>query len=193
MMENPDLVKASIDLGKFLIQNTTQTIIDKKKLAKAKGNNEETIQSLEEIINTLIAEKNQLIEIAQVYDEHLVSQKISEDDIEYISNSLIPLLEKILEKDDTDEGLKNRESLEMLKPLLAKETFNILQLLGFNFKKAIGEPLTMLINKLITAQIPITAEQSKELEILIAQKELEYFRILQDEGSFDRLMQLNQE
>jgi len=192
-MENPDLVKASIDLGKFLIQNTTQTIIDKKKLAKAKGNNEETIQSLEEIINTLIAEKNQLIEIAQVYDEHLVSQKISEDDIEYISNSLIPLLEKILEKDDTDEGLKNRESLEMLKPLLAKETFNILQLLGFNFKKAIGEPLTMLINKLITAQIPITAEQSKELEILIAQKELEYFRILQDEGSFDRLMQLNQE
>jgi len=193
VMENPDLVKASIDLGKFLIQNTTQTIIDKKKLAKAKGNNEETIQSLEEIINTLIAEKNQLIEIAQVYDEHLVSQKISEDDIEYISNSLIPLLEKILEKDDTDEGLKNRESLEMLKPLLAKETFNILQLLGFNFKKAIGEPLTMLINKLITAQIPITAEQSKELEILIAQKELEYFRILQDEGSFDRLMQLNQE
>jgi len=123
----------------------------------------------------------------------LVSQKISEDDIEYITDSLIPLLEKILEKDETDEGLKNGESLEMLKPLLAKETFNILQLLGFNFKKAIGEPLTLLINKLISAQIPETAEQSKELEILIAQRELEYFRILQDEESFDRLMQLNQE
>ena len=123
----------------------------------------------------------------------MVSQKISEDDIEYITDSLIPLLEKILEKDETDEGLKNGESLEMLKPLLAKETFNILQLLGFNFKKAIGEPLTLLINKLISAQIPETAEQSKELEILIAQRELEYFRILQDEESFDRLMQLNQE
>src|SRR5699024_4510849 len=192
-MENPELIKASIDLSKFLIQNTTQTIIDKKKLAKAKGNNEETIQSLEEIINTLIAEKNQLIEIAQTYDEHLVSQKISENDIEYITDSLIPLLESILEKDETDEGVKNRASLEMLKPLLAKETFNILQLLGFNFKKAIGEPLTLLINKLISAQIPETAEQSKELEILIAQRELEYFRILQDEESFDRLMQLNQE
>lgn len=192
-MENPELVKASIDLGKFLIQNTTQTIIDKKKLAKAKGNNEETIQSLEEIINTLIAEKNQLIEIAQTYDEHLVSQKISEDDIEYITDSLIPLLENILEKDETDEGLKNRESLEMLKPLLAKETFNILQLLGFNFKKAIGEPLTLLINKLISAQTPKTAEQSKELELLMAQRELEYFRILQDEESFERLLRFNQE
>lgn len=192
-MENPELIKASIDLSKFLIQNTTQTIIDKKKLAKAKGNNEETIQSLEEIINTLIAEKNQLIEIAQTYDEHLVSQKISENDIEYITDSLIPLLENILEKDETDEGLKNRESLEMLKPLLAKETFNILQLLGFNFKKAIGEPLTLLINKLISAQTPKTAEQSEELKVLIAQRELEYFRILQDEESFERLLQLNQE
>lgn len=192
-MENPELIKASIDLSKFLIQNTTQTIIDKKKLAKAKGNNEETIQSLEEIINTLIAEKNQLIEIAQTYDEHLVSQKISENDIEYITDSLIPLLESILEKDETDEGVKNRESLEMLKPLLAKETFNILQLLGFNFKKAIGEPLTLLINNLISAQTPKTAGQSEELKILIAQKELEYFRILQDEESFERLLQLTQE
>ena len=192
-MENPELIKASIDLSKFLIQNTTQTIIDKKKLAKAKGNNEETIQSLEEIINTLIAEKNQLIEIAQTYDEHLVSQKISENDIEYITDSLIPLLESILEKDETDEGVKNRASLEMLKPLLAKETFNILQLLGFNFKKAIGEPLTLLINNLISAQTPKTAGQSEELKILIAQRELEYFRILQDEESIERLLQLNQE
>ena len=56
-MGNPDLVKASIDLGKFIIQNRTQTIVDKK-LAKAKGNKGETIQSLEEIINTLITEKN---------------------------------------------------------------------------------------------------------------------------------------
>src|SRR5699024_5118244 len=192
-MENPELIKASIDLSKFLIQNTTQTIIDKKKLAKAKGNNEETIQSLEEIINTLIAEKNQLIEIAQIYDEHLVSQKISEDDIEYITDSLIPLLENILEKDDSDEGFKNRESLEMLKPLLAKETFNILQLLGFNFKKAIGEPLTLIINKLITIQVPETTEQSIELEALIAQREIEYFKILQDEKAYERLLRLKQQ
>lgn len=193
MIENPDLIKASIDLGKFLIQNTTQTIIDNKKLAKTKGNNEETIQSLEEIINTLIAEKNQLIEIAQIYDEHLVSKKISEDDIEYITDSLIPLLENILEKDDSDEGFKNRESLEMLKPLLAKETFNILQLLGFNFKKAIGEPLTLIINKLITIQVPETTEQSIELEALIAQREIEYFKILQDEKAYERLLRLNQQ
>lgn len=191
MLENQELIKASIELGKFLVQNTSQTIMDRKKLAKAKDSNEETINSLEEIINGLIAEKNQLIEIAQIYDEHLVAQKISKEDIDYITNSILPLLESILEKDETDEGIKNKENLELLKPLLSAETFNILQLLGFNFKQAIGEPLTILVNKLIISNAPDLSEKTKELEILNAKRELEYFKILQDEDAYNRLLKIN--
>nr|WP_289038887.1 hypothetical protein [uncultured Allobacillus sp.] len=191
MLENQELIKASIELGKFLVQNTSQTIMDRKKLAKAKDSNEETVNSLEEIINSLIAEKNQLIEIAQIYDEHLVAQKISKEDIDYITNSILPLLESILEKDQTDEGIKNKENLELLKPLLSAETFNILQLLGFNFKQAIGEPLTILINKLIISNAPDLSEKTKELEILNAKREIEYFKILQDEDAYNRLLKIN--
>ncbi|MFB9972413.1 hypothetical protein FPQ10_10950 [Allobacillus sp. SKP2-8] len=191
MLENQELIKASIELGKFLVQNTSQTIMDRKKLAKAKDSNEETVNSLEEIINSLIAEKNQLIEIAQIYDEHLVAQKISKEDIDYITNSILPLLESILEKDETDEGIKNKENLELLKPLLSAETFNILQLLGFNFKQAIGEPLTILINKLIISNAPDLSEKTKELEILNAKREIEYFKILQDEDAYNRLLKIN--
>ena len=41
----------------------------------------------------------------------------------------------------------------MIKPILSKETFNILQILGFNFKKAIGEPMTEWIASLIKSKI----------------------------------------
>lgn len=165
--------------------------MDRKRLAKAKDSHEETINSLEEIINSLIAEKNQLIEIAQIYDEHLVAQKISKEDIDYITNSILPLLESILEKDETDEGIKNKENLELLKPLLSAETFNILQLLGFNFKQSIGEPLTILVNKLIISNAPDLSEKTKELEIINAKRELEYFKILQDEDAYNRLLKIN--
>lgn len=191
MMDNPEVMKASMELGKFLLQNTSQTIMDKKKLAKTRGSNEETINNLEEIINTLISEKNQLIEIGQVYDEHLVAQKVSREDIEYITTSILPLLEKVLEKDDTENGMKNKKNLEILKPLLSSETFNILQLLGFNFKHAIGEPLTNLMNGLISSQIPDSSEKAVELEILTAKKEIEYFKILQDEEAYQRLLNIN--
>lgn len=186
MIENPELIKASISLTKFLAQNSTLAIRDKIRATKAKNNNEETINNLEEIINNLIAEKNELISIAQTYDEQLVSQKISEEDIKYITTNILPLLEKLIENGDQENVGNNRENIEIFKPLLAKETFNILQLLGFNFKKAIGEPLTELINGLISSQIPDSLEKEKKFQILNAQRDIEYFKILQDEEAYQR-------
>jgi hypothetical protein len=145
---------------------------------------------LEEIINNLIAEKNELIFIAQTYDEQLVSQKISEEDIKYITTYILPLLEKLIENGDQENAEINIQNLEMFKPLLSKETFNILQLLGFNFKKAIGEPLTELINGLISSKIPDNSEKAKEYQILNAQRDVEYFKILQDKEAYQRLLDL---
>lgn len=190
MIDNPELLKASITLSKYVAQNTTQAIGDKIRTSKAKKNNEETINSLEEIINKLISEKNELISIAQIYDEQLISQKISDDDINYITHNLLPLLESFIKNGEEDKLEGNLQKLEAIKPLLSRETFNILQLLGFNFKKAIGEPLTQLINGLITSQIPTNSEKVKEYEIINAQREVEYFRILQDEESFQRLLEI---
>jgi hypothetical protein len=42
--------------------------------------------------------------------------------------------------------------MEIIKPLLSVETLTVLQLLGFNFKQAIGEPLTELVAGLIAAK-----------------------------------------
>ena len=86
---------------------------------------------------------------------------------------------------------KTVNSILSLRPLLSKETFNILQLLGFNYKKAIGEPLTELINGLITSQIPANSEKNIEYQILNTQREIEYFKILQEEESYQRLLEIN--
>lgn len=50
--------------------------------------------------------------------------------------------------DDTEVKTIN-ELLEMLEPLLSVQTFKILQLLGFNFREAVGLPLTKLIKSSI--------------------------------------------
>lgn len=50
------------------------------------------------------------------------------------------------------EGLlpDNKGQVEILKSLLSKETLRILQLVGFNYRAAIGEPLTELVRNKIS-------------------------------------------
>ncbi|WP_281658210.1 hypothetical protein [Halobacillus sp. Cin3] len=193
MLEYFDLQSISTQLTSIATKNSSQAIYDKIRTTKAQKDQEATIQELEEIIRDLITEKNELIQIAQTYDEEVISQKISEEDIEYISHNLIPLLEKFLETDEeagdgeayakAEDNLKN---LENIKPLLSKKTITILQLLGFNYKRAIGEPLTVLVNSLITSQIP---ESSERLKVLAAERDLEYLKIMRDEAAYERMLE----
>src|SRR5699024_3191573 len=146
MFDNPELIKASTQLAQYITQQSTVVIRDKLRISKESKSDKEKINVLEEIIQELLAEKNELIQIAQVYDEQMVAQKVSEEDIEYITVNIIPLIEKLIDNaDDEEEAEENRRNLDTFKPLLSKETFNILQLLGFNYKRAIGEPLTKLV------------------------------------------------
>ena len=69
------------------------------------------------------------------------AQRLSEADVKYMTDNLLPVLRHIgaLQSGDAEELLVT------LGPLLSAQTFTILQLLGFNFQKAIGEPLTNLV------------------------------------------------
>lgn len=192
LLDNPELLQASAQLGKFITQQSTLAIRDKIKVSKETKNDKEKINVLEEIIQELLAEKNQLIQIAQVYDEQMVAQKISEEDIDYITGNLFPLLEKLIDNtDDHDEAEKNRKNLETFKPLLSKETFNIFQLLGFNYKRALGEPLTELVNGMIVSQKPTSRESDIELQTLYHEREIQYFKMINDEEAYKRHLRLH--
>lgn len=191
MLDNPELMQASVQLGKYIGQQSTIGIRDRLRVSKESKSDKENINVLEEIIQELLAEKNQLIQIAQVYDEQVIAQKISEEDVEYIATNIFPLLEKLLDNSkDQEEAEKNRETLETFKPLLSKETFNIFQLLGFNYKRALGEPLTELVNGMIVSQKPIPQDLNLRLQTLQHEHEIQYFKMVNDEDSFQRHLKL---
>lgn len=186
-----DLMSLSLALGEFVAKNRIPAIFDKMKVTKESGDKDKIISNLETIINDLIHEKNQVIQIAQAYDEQLIAQKMSEDDITYITTTIIPLLEELIKNSDNQNAQNISKSLDMIKPLLSKEMFNILQLLGFNFKQAIGEPLTMLIQGMISSKTPASSEQTVKLQIQNEIRQTEYFKIVQDEEASKRLLEFS--
>lgn len=59
----------------------------------------------------------------------------------------MPVLQRLIKESGDDAAAQ--KTMDLLKPVLSVETLTVLQLLGFNFKRAIGEPLTELLNQKI--------------------------------------------
>lgn len=94
----------------------------------------------DEIINELIAERAEAIRIAQVYKNEMDRYVISDSDIEHLHNTVELVLDIIKEMSpDTDVAM-----YQQLKELICVDVLKAIQLLGFNYKEAIGEPLTQL-------------------------------------------------
>lgn len=136
-----------------------------------------TISAYEDAFNKLIHENQELKSIALRYKDEYDQIYLNEKDIEYLQktanrllNMFMPevddtskkkLKERLLtqgydEKQATDfikqwaqEQEKQREDFEQLVDFIQVDTLRTMQLLGFNYKKAIGEPLTELAAKAI--------------------------------------------
>lgn len=186
----PEMIALGTEVAAIAGRKSVETIFDKIKVLKQKGDKDEIISNLEEIINELIADKNSLIQISQAYEEKLITQRITENEIDYITKSVIPLLEDFIKQGD--DGGKIQEGLNVIKPLLSKETFNIMQILGFNFKKAIGEPLTELLASCIRSKISNPTVDGLTIQMMEKQREIEYLKICQNEEAFNRLIRIFQ-
>ncbi|WP_431220138.1 hypothetical protein [Leifsonia xyli] len=79
-----------------------------------------------------------------------------------------------------------RKSLIALKPLLSVETANVLQLLGFDFRRAFGIPLTKLAETAILKR----ANQSEQLQLAATEREKLYIQLALDPAAFERFQQL---
>lgn len=191
MEMTPEMITLGTELATIAGRKSVEAIFDKIRTVKKKGDKDEIISNLEEIINELISDKNRLIQISQAYEENIITQKITQDEIDYITNSIIPLLEEFLKQSSQDDSAKIQDGINIIKPILSKEIFNIMQILGFNFKEAIGEPLTELLAAFIRSKID-TTEKSLKLQMLVQQREVEYLKICQDEEAYNRLMSIYQ-
>ncbi len=173
-MNDPIITQMAANLAEVAARNGASIISNKIKAAKAKRDNKATINELEEIISDLLADKAEIQRIAQSYEQELVSQKITEDDIKYITENLLPIF---------SEFIPNKVEIEQLEKILSVETLTIMQLIGFNYKQAIGEPLTLLTRKAIEAKIPMDSKTNANYVLAMA-------NLAQDEKATKRYYQL---
>lgn len=201
----PEVIQLGTQLTASMARNGSAMIIDKIRLMRASGRQEDAIASLEEIINDLQEDKRELVQIAQAYQSELVSQQLAPGDIRYIADTLIPLIEQLIsasaEESDFDaseeegaaSGTKEPESLkqlELMKSLLSVETANILQLLGFNFRRAIGEPLTSLCESLILARVTSADDFQQQLQLASLRNQTALVELAADPQAYERFRAL---
>lgn len=93
-----------VRLGDTVLRNTAGAIASRIKTVKAKKDDKATIHELEEIISSLIDDRNELIQIAQAYEQEFVAQQISEEDIAYITTSFIPVLKDLIKRTSSNQN-----------------------------------------------------------------------------------------
>lgn len=165
----PHLVELGTQLAASTARNTAAAIADKITATKAAKTAADQVGQLEQIVTDLIADKNELARIAQAYQQELVAQQLTPGDVQYITGTVVPMLEKLADSmGDRGQGAKFKEQLSTIKPLLSVETVNVLQLLGFNFRQGIGAPLTHRLKGVIEGSSDTAA--ALQIENLRAQR-----------------------
>lgn len=154
-MVDPTLADLGVQLANVGVRTSVAGVLDRIRTAKAKRQDQDTINVLEEIINELLADRSELVQIARGYEQVLEAQQISDEEITYITDSIIPIIETLASgADEPGTASSTTATIELLKPILSVETITVLQLLGFNFKKAIGEPLTDVVSQFVSSVAP---------------------------------------
>lgn len=145
------LVKAGIDLATLAFKGTTTLVNSKIQSLKEEKNADKLRNKYDEIISELLSEREEAIRIAQAYKEEYERVNIGDDDIEYLHNTLKQVI-TLLSSFKTMDA-EQQYSINQLVALLNKDTLKTMQLLGFNYKEAIGEPLTEVCSNAIRQKL----------------------------------------
>jgi hypothetical protein len=154
------LVKTGIDLATLTFKGTTTLVNSKIQSLRDERNAEKLRNTYDEIINELLSEREQAIRIAQAYKEEYERVNIGDEDIEYLHRTLVQLISLL--SSFTEMGDEKQESMTQLVALLNKDTLKTMQLLGFNYKEAVGEPLTEVCSNAIREKLGVKHGPNKK-------------------------------
>ncbi|WP_407855847.1 hypothetical protein [Enterococcus hailinensis] len=135
-----NLVTLGMSMAEVISRNSISYVGNKMKLAKEKKDLESQSLAYSEIVNNLLQDKEELTMIAREYKQAYEQITISDEDIEYLHNTLKGALQILDAFSPQDE--KNKKAMQTMISLLNKDTLKTMQLLGFNYREAIGQPLT---------------------------------------------------
>ena len=152
MMYTTELAALGTTLAELAVKGTATAVSAKISAIKEEKNTEKVRNTYDELINVLLNEREEAIRIAQSYKSELERVVISDEDIQHLHNTAARLLElfggvqmasaEIKGEEEMKRVAAQRESLNQIKDLISVDTLKTMQLLGFNYKAAIGEPLT---------------------------------------------------
>lgn len=143
------MIEMGTSLTSLAVKGTVSAVNSKIKAIREEKNIERVRSTYDEIINELILEREEAVRIAQAYKSELDKIEISDEDIQHLNSTVGRVLE-ILKVMVPDTPL---ETYEQIKGLISVDTLKAVQLLGFNYKAAIGEPLTQLCADAILSKV----------------------------------------
>ena len=135
---NPAMVDLAVQLTTLAVKGTATAVTTKIKAAKGIKDNEKLRNVYDEIVNELLNERDEAVRIAQAYKSELDRIVISDEDIKHLHTTVSSILD-IMKSISPDTPM---DTFEQFKSLISVDTLKVMQLLGFNYKAAIGEPLT---------------------------------------------------
>lgn len=159
-MYTQPLVDMGVSLTELAVKGTVSAVSKKIRAAKEIKEVEKLRSTYDEIVNEILLEREEAVRIAQAYKSELERIVISDEDIEHLHNTVARFLEIIKAfqlvsaitkgEEEIEKVKKQVESYEQIKELISVDTLKTMQLLGFNYKAAIGEPLTQICANAIT-------------------------------------------
>ena len=141
------LVEMGYTLSGLILKGTATKIDTKIKSLKEERDANKLRSEYDEIVNQLLAERADALRIAQSYQAEIERYQISDEDIEHLQKTVEAVLE-IVKNMSPQTPI---DSFEKFKELISVDTLKAMQLLGFNYKAAIGEPLTQICANAISS------------------------------------------
>lgn len=154
------LITLGISLSEVISRNTISFVGNKMQLAKEKKDLESQSLAYTEIINNLLQDKEELTLIAREYKQSYEQVTIRDEDIEYLHNTLKKAIEVL--NTFSPQKTETQDTMNTVIELLNKDTLKTMQLLGFNYKEAIGQPLTEVCSNAIKSKLQFKKTQSKK-------------------------------
>ena len=151
------------NLAEMAVKGTVTAVSTKIRAIKDEKNAEKIRNTYEDIFNELLSEREEAIRIAQAYKSELDKVVISDEDIQHLHNTVANVLKIISDiqiasaessNPATEETMKEQVKVyEQFMKLISVDTLKTMQLIGFNYKAAIGEPLTLMLKNYLLSMV----------------------------------------
>ena len=146
------LLALNTAFAKSITEVTVEKVTNKITQIKLNHDLKKQVTDYEQLINDLLDNKNKLELAARNYKERLEQVTISDSDIESLHKTVSTVIKLVMPLSQS-ENKTDEKSIDVLLNLLNSDTLKTLQLLGYNYKKAIGEPLTQITSDFLNNKL----------------------------------------